>query len=360
MVLPSKCDHKEANGNLFLEKERKLDIYPLKFHPIPVKKVWGGRRLDTFLNRSLPGEPNEPYGETWEIADFDDARSTIANGPHTGQTLHNLITQDQSAFMGDLRLTPDGGFPLLVKFLDACDNLSVQVHPDEHYAASHPEVHFKSEGLYILEAEPGAVIYKGVREGVTREHFQHDLESGRVIDNLIAVPVKTGDCHFLPSGTCHTLGAGVLAAEIQTPSDTTFRLWDWGRTHRTLHIEQGLECMKFGPPDVKTNERKSHIGGVFTMVTTLCTCEHFTIEKVRMSEGYGQEIPYNRPAVWIILEGAGTISKTPAGVDVPFTKSDVLLLPAGMEQARVDLNKDTIWLDIQFPRAMCQDGELLA
>ena len=159
----------------------------------------------------------------------------------------------------------------------------------------------------------------------------------------------------MPSGTCHAIGPNVLLCEIQTPSDSTFRLYDWGRPEtpeRHLHIEEALACMHLQPTDVREIEKRSHIAGVFTTVSRLCSCDDFTIEKVRMFEGFGQEISYNRPAVWVVLEGAGTISKTPAKVDVPFGKGDVLLMPACMDDARVDMDADTVWLEVQFPQRL--------
>src|SRR5690606_14007588 len=116
---------------------------------------------------------------------------------------------------------------------------------------------------YILDRDPGAVIYKGVKAGVTPQRFRAAIESDEVADLLIAIPAEPGDCHYLPSGTCHALGAGVLVAEVQTPSDTTFRVYDWGRTGRALHIEQAMQCIEFGPPDVARYEKNIHVAGQF-------------------------------------------------------------------------------------------------
>lgn len=325
-----------------------MPLYPLKFRPIFVAKVWGGRRLAS-LGRDLPGEDDStPIGESWELADLENARSAVANGPLEGWTLRDVIEEHGEELLGTLELM-DGRFPLLVKYLDARRPLSVQVHPTDTYVKDHPDHHVKSEAWFILEAEPGAVIYRGVKDGITREQFRRRLEERTIVDALVEVPVKAGDLYYLPSGTCHALGGGIVLAEIQTPSDSTFRLFDWDRTDREMHIEEAMKCIEVGPPDVRRNERRSHIAGVFTTVTRLCSCEHFYIERVRMSEGYGQEIPYARPAVWIVLEGDGMISRTPAGVDVPFSRGDVLLIPANMDKARVDLRADTVWLDVQFP-----------
>ncbi len=348
-------------------------IYPLRFNPIYKEKVWGGRMLEK-LGRSLPGLTNALIGESWELADLGQSspsgggggqeRSVIANGPLAGQTLREAVERYGDTLMGRLTTTDSGDFPLLVKFLDAQQPLSVQVHPSPAYARAHPDAHLKSEAWYIVEAKPGAVIYKGVREGVTPEQFRQAINDGGVEKLMIPVPVKPGDCHYLPSGTCHALGPGILVAEVQTPSDTTFRVYDWGREGRELHVDQALQCICFGPPNAKPYEKRSHIAGIHTTVTRLVTCEHFRIEKVRMSEGYQQEVPYDQPAVWMVLEGAGTLTPDPPDAHtqpgrannrfdpVAFERGQTLLIPAGLGQAYVSLKRDTIWLEITFPQAM--------
>lgn len=337
-----------------------MNPYTLKFEPIYREKVWGGRSL-AVLGRDLPGDEGTRIGESWELADLpgdaggEAARSVIADGPLKGKTLRDAVAQFGDRLLGRLELTPDGCFPLLVKYLDARENLSVQVHPSPEYAAAHPGAHLKSEAWYIVEATPGAVIYKGVHSGVSPEQFRAAIESNdeqAVTDLLIEVPVKRGDCHYLPSGTCHALGGGIVVAEVQTPSDTTFRVFDWGRTDRQLHVEQAMRCIRFGPPNVAANEKRSHIAGMFTTVSSLVTCEHFRIEKVRMTEGYEQEIPYDQPAVWMVLEGSGRIVAGDGRPTVAFQRGETLLIPANMHDARVTLKQDTVWLEVTFPKAL--------
>lgn len=340
-------------------------VYPLKFRPIYKEKIWGGRRLEQ-LGRTLPGGRDALIGESWELADLGqtstagggggEARSVIANGALAGQALQQAISVWGKRLLGRLPLTDSGGFPLLVKYLDSRQDLSVQVHPSEDYARAHPKAHLKSEAWYILDADAGAAIYKGVREGVTAEQFRAAIATGTreaVEAMLIRVPVKKGDCHYLPSGTCHALGAGILVAEVQTPSDTTFRVYDWGRPAeigRELHVAPAMQCIHWGPPDVARQERRTHLAGMFTAVSCLVMCEHFRIEKVRMTEGYEQEVPYDQPAVWMVLEGNGQITTADAPA-VDFARGDTLLMPAKMNDPRVKLNENTVWLEISFPRA---------
>jgi len=344
-------------------------LYPLIFNPIYKEKVWGGRTLQTHLGRTLPGNDQVRIGESWELADLGQSslsgggggqeRSRITNGHLEGSTLHDAILACGPQLMGRLRTTPTNDFPLLVKFLDAHENLSVQVHPSVSYALAHPEVHLKSEAWYIVDAQPGAVIYKGVQEGVTKDQFRQAISAGSVENLLIKAPVKPGDCHYLPSGTCHALGSGILVAEVQTPSDTTFRVWDWGRD-RQLHIEQALECITFGPPNVQHYEKRSHIAGMFTTITRLITCEHYRIEKVRMSEGFEQELPYDQPAVWIVLEGGGRlVNRDNSNNDlhntpISFHRGQTLLFPATLDGLHVVLDHDTVWLEITFPQAQAE------
>lgn len=236
----------------------KPDLYPLTFEPIYKEKVWGGRSFET-LGRTLPGDATTGIGESWELADLATTSasggggnaeySVVANGPLKGQSIRELMQQYGEALLGQgVKPADDGGFPLLIKFLDAKENLSVQVHPSPEYAAAHKDAYLKSEAWYIIDHEPGAVIYKGLAPGVTPEMLRDALETNTdeaVVPLLNAIPAKNGDCHYLPSGTLHALGAGVLVAEVQTPSDTTYRVYDWGRTDRELHIEQAMACIDF-------------------------------------------------------------------------------------------------------------------
>lgn len=328
-------------------------LYPLKFRPIYVEKPWGGRRIAS-LGRALPGGEAMLIGESWELADLPQARSVVAEGPLAGKTLHEVLASHGPEWLAGVKPEEDGGFPLLVKYLDARENLSVQVHPDRRCARRHGGWRAKSEAVYVLDAAPEAVIYKGLKPGVTPERLVEGARSGRIVDDLLAVPVKSGQCHYLPGGTCHAYGAGVFAVEIQTPSDDTFRVYDWGRGDRALHLDTALECIHFGPPDVARNERRTHVAGIFASMSKICACEDFIIEKVRMVEDYAQDIPYVRPSIWIVLEGEGVISGTPAKIDVPFARGDVLLLPGDMPDAHVRLKADTAWLDVQFPRQLSE------
>ncbi len=341
-----------------------LPIYPLTFEPIYKEKVWGGRTLEK-LGRTLPGGTDILIGESWELADLAQTsvsgggggaeRSVIANGPLAGKAFTDVIREGEADILGGLTLTPDGGFPILLKFLDARQHLSVQVHPSPAYADEHDDAFLKSEAWYVLDADPGAVIFKGVKPGVTPEQFREAIEQDRVEPLLIAVPVKPGDCHYLPSGTCHALGAGVLVAEVQTPSDTTFRVYDWGRTGRELHVDQAMQCIEFGPPDVSRNEPNTTVQGAFADITQLVVCEYFRIERYQVEKSQELALSYAQPVMWMVLQGNGSISCDGAP-DVTFDRGQTLYIPPGMRNGKLRVEAGTTWLEVTFPQA--QDARI--
>lgn len=260
--------------------------YPLLFEPILLEKVWGGRKLARY-GKALP--PGTHIGESWELADLDATsptgagggavKSVIARGPLRGGTLREALAAWGDDLLGGARTGPGGAFPLLIKLLDARENLSVQVHPSAEYAAGHPGAHLKTECWYVLEADPGGMIHAGLRSGVNREDLRAHAADGRIAGDLVGTPAEPGACHRLPSGTCHALGAGVVVAEVQTPSDTTFRLFDWGREGRALHLKEALACVDAGPAPAPTRVQPGESRG------RLEENEFFSIDEVRGATG---------------------------------------------------------------------------
>ena len=337
--------------------------YPLKFEPIYKEKVWGGRTLEA-LGRPLPGDQDTLIGESWELVDLaqtsasggggDAEHSTVTNGPLAGQSIHDVIAADKAGLIGSVPLSDAGGFPLLLKFLDARQNLSVQVHPSPEYAKQHPEANLKSEAWYVVDCEPGAKIYKGITQGTTaeqmREALKHNTDDA-VVPLLVEAPVKPGDCHYLPSGTCHALGAGVLVAEVQTPSDTTFRVYDWGRTGRELHVEQAIECMTFGPADAGDAEDRATVDtGEGIEATRLVRTEYFRMDRLTAPAGADGEIGRGLPRLWMVLDGAGELA-CDAEAKTLFARGETLLLPASMTGGRWSIIEDATILEVTFPQA---------
>lgn len=230
-------------------------LYPLLLEPILVEKPWGGRRLAA-LGKRLPVDGS--FGESWEIADLPDSviqapqlgRTRVSNGVHAGRTLRDLIAEFGGGLLGSTLATAAGDFPLLVKYLDAREHLSVQVHPNAEYVERYPEARLKTESWYVVAAEPESVLYLGFREGVTSQMVQEAVGTPNMVGLLRKLPAIPGGFVHVPAGTVHALGAGVLVAEIQTPSDTTFRMYDWteeySRPERAMHLGDALAAIDLG------------------------------------------------------------------------------------------------------------------
>lgn len=219
-----------------------------KSRPLLVEKVWGGRKLDRVFDKALPTDA--PYGESWEVADIDEGQSNVASGELEGATLREAVGRWGTALIGTA--APDGRFPLLVKLLDAADDLSVQVHPGPAQADPVRGIYSKDECWLILDADPGAAIVHGFREDTAPAAFRSAVEAGKPLELLHRVPVQPGDVFRVPPGTIHAICGGVALLEIQQPSDTTYRVYDYGRAGldgrpRPLHLEEALAVASFGP-----------------------------------------------------------------------------------------------------------------
>jgi mannose-6-phosphate isomerase len=344
-----------------------MSMYPFLFKPKFVEKIWGGRKIESVLGKPLPA--GKQIGESWELYDFppgvvEDSTGwtsvEIANGPLAGRSLHSVVTEFGSEILGKVPLAPQGQFPILIKYLDAREDLSVQVHPDQAYADKHPDAHLKSEAWYVLEHDADARLLKGLNPGVTRESFADAIIAGNVEGQINAIKVKPGDCHYLPSGTVHALGAGILVAEVQTPSDTTFRVYDFNRVEaptgkpRKLHVEQAMQCIEFGDSK-QPEQQRSHVAGPHATVSRLVTSPYFHLEKVRFSEGVQQAVPYNEPVVWIMLEGNASVKVDGLTEPTVARKGDTVLLPAGMKNAVMTTLSDCVWLEVTFPHSAPQN-----
>ena len=337
-------------------------LYPLKFRPRFCEKMWGGRKIETVLGKRLPA--GAAVGESWELYDFPPGvvegtsgwlSSEVANGPLAGRTLHDLMGSHRRELLGDVKPSgAHGQFPVLIKFLDARDDLSVQVHPDERYAAAHPDAHLKTEAWYVVQADPGARLFKGLCEGMTREAFAQSVRDGSIEQCIETMTPQTGECVLMPSGTVHALGAGILAFEVQTPSDTTYRVFDFNRVDpttgkpRKLHVEQAMECIDFsGRPDPK--QPRSTVQGEFSTVSRMVTSNYFTLEKLCMKAGVHQPLPYAQPVVWTMLEGEAHLRADGLPEPVVVTRGETVLLPARMTNPTVRTVSECAWLEVSFP-----------
>ena len=227
----------------------------LRLEPLLVERPWGGRRLAR-LGKVLPA--GALVGESWEVADLaptahEGARCTrVTGGPLEGSVLADLIERHGAELLGSVGPTYDGRFPLLVKFLDAAEHLSVQVHPPDEIAELDPAFRAKTESWYVMDADPGSTLWFDIRTDIDDATFAGAAGSSSVVPMLGVVPARVGDFHHIPAGRVHALGAGVIVLEIQTPSDTTFRIYDWSeeysRTPRPLHVREALRSVVRGDP----------------------------------------------------------------------------------------------------------------
>lgn len=266
------------------------DIYPLAFVPVFRDYIWGGRNLETLFGRKLP--PGI-VAESWEISGHASSPTRVEDGYWQGRTLPEVLSALGLDLVGhnSAAMLARGRFPLLVKLLDANRDLSVQVHPDDAYAAQHEGGELgKTEMWYVLHARPGARLIYGLEPGTTRESLRAALASNAVVDQLHHLAVAPGDCLFIPAGTVHALLAGIVVAEIQQNSDTTYRVYDWGRLGtngrpRPLHIEKALDVIDWG--QVRPNSVQPTLlfqaGGVSS--ARLVACPQFVVERVELAGG---------------------------------------------------------------------------
>jgi len=304
---------------------------PLRFESYLRPMVWGGRQLGEVLGKSLPD--HHVYGEAWEISDHSSHASVITSGPYKGQTLRHLMERHSAALLGKAA-TRHSRFPWLVKWLDAWDWLSVQVHPnDEHVARLWPGEGGKTEAWFVLAAAPDSRIYAGLQPGVDAKVLHKALDEGTVGDCLHQFPPRPGDCVFLPAGTVHAVGGGVLMAEVQQTSDATFRLFDWNRRDangrmRQLHIEEAFACIDWNSGPVYPIRATNYPSGAAeSLRQQLVQCPYFTLEYLHYREAFSLKGGVFQ--VLLVLHGSGRLE---GGADErTLAPGDTLLLPAALE-----------------------------
>lgn len=320
------------------------ELYPLRFRPIFRRYIWGGRRLATELGKPI-GTDND-YAESWEIVDHEQDQSVVEFGPLQGTKLSELVQSQPVELLGERVAAAISStcvppalrnrFPLLFKFLDAHRNLSVQVHPNDEQASQlDPPDLGKTEAWIVMAAEPGSKIYAGLKASVNRQTFTQAIAENRIEETLHCFEPKPGDCMFIPAGTVHALGAGLLIAEIQQASDTTFRLFDWNRLDadgqpRELHVDAALAVIEFnrGPVNpIRLPELSS------TETQTLVKCEKFTIERRQISRAASLETAGCFRIIGV-LEGAITVSGDPSGK--PLQAGQTMLVPACLGSFQVE------------------------
>jgi mannose-6-phosphate isomerase len=307
-------------------------LYPLKLQPVYKEPIWGGKKLREKFGKDIPSDST---GESWEIACHDNGTSTIANGSLKGKSLKEVIEMYGMDLLGT-RTGEEGikKFPLLVKILDASDRLSVQVHPEDEYAFKNENGELgKTEMWYVIDAEPGAQLVYGVKPGVSKEQFKQGIINGSLEKLLNFVDVKAGDVFFIPATTLHAIGAGLLIAEIQQNSDTTYRVYDWNRIGddgkpRQLHIDKALEVTNLS--DVMGREKVEGLSVCEgeNIRTYLVACKYFITEKVQIKQVSHEKLNGEKFDIIMAIEGEGKIEYN--GGAEAFKAGDSFLIPANM------------------------------
>jgi mannose-6-phosphate isomerase len=302
----------------------------LRFDPILKELIWGGRRLATVLNKPLG--PGSKYAESWEVADHRDDVSRVNEGSFAGTSLRELVLSRSEELLGPA-IKGVEQFPLLVKFLDAHQVLSVQVHPDDELGRRLANDNGKTETWVIVHTEPGGLIYAGLKPGVSRGDFAAALAENAVEPLLHRFEARPGDCILIPAGTVHAIGAGVVLAEIQQMSDATFRVHDWGRVGadgkpRQLHLAEALESIDFAAGPVNPlPSRPEPIAGRSATRERLASCPYFALERLRVSEPV-EVGRCDRFTLLIGLEGSAEVRHD--GTQRRLDFGQTLLLPASL------------------------------
>ncbi|MEQ8208510.1 MAG: class I mannose-6-phosphate isomerase [Lacipirellulaceae bacterium] len=321
----------------------------MRFTPLFRRYLWGGRRLATMLNKPI-GEGDD-YAESWEVVDHGDDQSVVEHGWLAGATLKELVEYHAGELFGGSACGEQ--FPLLMKLLDCNRTLSVQVHPnDEQGAKLDPPDLGKTEAWVVLAAEPGSKIYAGLKPGVGREDLAAALVAGECEKCLHAFEPSPGDCVFIPAGTVHALGAGLVIAEIQQASDTTFRLFDWNRVDadgnpRPLHIEQSLEVIDYARGPVAPQELLViEEGSDGLSRERLVECDKFVLDRVRVS-GSAELGGDDRFHLLSVIDGSLQVAGDPA--EAPLSLGQTALVPSAAGSFEVAASGETTLLDIRLP-----------
>ncbi len=303
-------------------------LYPLKFNTIFKDKIWGGNKIDTFLDKDFSPLPN--CGETWEISGVEGNVSIVANGTLAGKPLTNLIEEYQESLLGKEIMKRFGAeFPLLIKFIDANQDLSIQVHPDDALAKKRHNCLGKTEMWYIMQADEGASLISGFNQPVTKETYLQHLQNGTLDQLLNREQVQKDDVFFIPAGRVHTIGKGCFLAEIQQSSDITYRIYDFDRTDaqgnkRELHTEQALDAIDYKHYDAY----KTTYASALNQPIQIAACPYFQTNVLEYTKPLERDYSgFDSFVIFIGLEGQAQLQFAEGKLET-IKKGEVVLLPA--------------------------------
>lgn len=310
-------------------------LYPLKFKTIFKDKIWGGHKINTYLHKDFSPLPN--CGETWEVSGVKSDVSVVANGDLQGESLAVILVKYQADLVGKKVYERFGNeFPLLVKFIDASEDLSIQVHPDDELAAKRHKSLGKTEMWYIMEADPGSTLISGFNQPLDEEAYLEKFNSGHLTDILNKETAVAGDVFFLPAGRVHTIGKGLLLAEIQETSDITYRIYDFDRTDaqgnkRELHTDAALAAIDYKQyPEYKTSYALKENDTV-----NLVTSSHFTTNLVNFTHPTSKDYTtLDSFVIHVCVEGAYSLVYD--GEKYPVKAGECLLLPNTVNQVQME------------------------
>lgn len=319
---------------------------PWELKPILKRIRWGGTRLGTVLNKPI-GDWTD-VAESWEVVDHGNDQSVVTRGPQAGLTLQQLVAGHSAELFGTEGISQ---FPLLIKFLDATDRLSLQVHPNDEQAVRYnPQENGKTEAWVILDATPQSRIWLGLNENVGREDLSRALSENRLEDVVHVITPQPGDCFFVPAGTVHAIGEGILLAEVQQSSDLTFRLHDWGRVGadgkpREIHIEQSLDCTDYsrGPLGPVTPAVLESNGA---LVEELVRCPYFGIERHTSSEPRAVQ---TEGRFRIVMMLSGEVDYRSGEFQGVLSAGTTILIPAACPRVELIPREQATWLEIDKP-----------
>ena len=302
-----------------------MQIY--KFNSILKPVLWGGSKLVAF--KRLPA-CDVPIGESWELSAMPGRESVVADGDEVGMTLSELVRRHGADLVGEEVYQRYGDqFPLLIKFIDARRDLSIQVHPDDARARRRHGCEGKNEMWYILQADEGSIIRTGFNDMVTIEEFDRRVDEGTILDVINATPSQAGDVFFIPAGQIHTIGAGNLLVEIQQSSDVTYRVWDYNRRDadgnlRELHTDEAREALDFTP----RNGRVDYESGLCPGITPLLHCPEFEVCRVAFNDGFTLELPQPHSFVAMVCIAGETTLHVEGMPAVTLRQGETALVPA--------------------------------
>ena len=307
----------------------------LRLQPAGMDYLWGGTRLRDEYGKKIQ---MTPLAETWECSVHPEGPSVVANGEYRGRELRDVL-KEHPDWMGTK--VQDGEFPILAKFIDAKQDLSVQVHPDDDYAREHEGQNGKTEMWYVIDADEGTQLIYGFKHKVTEEILRNAIKNGTLDKHLQKVEVHKGDVFYVPAGTVHGIGAGILVAEIQESSNVTYRVYDYDRVDkngkkRELHFDKAIQVMNMDvAPDVKQKSRiVKHYPGCSREL--LCRCKYFEVERIQVTKAFSFSILEESFQVIMCLDGEGQIETMDENLKpVRFVKGRTLFLPAGLGRCLV-------------------------